>query len=63
MKSGERTFRDVSNELYASLSVPVGTKTMGKGSVMCVLLVFALTLSGTVITQNNDEVSAIRRFK
>jgi hypothetical protein len=27
------------------------------------LLVFALTRSETVITQNNDEVSAIRRFK
>jgi hypothetical protein len=31
MESGEHTFCDVSNELYASLSVPVITKTMGKG--------------------------------
>jgi hypothetical protein len=30
MESGERTFCDVSNELYASFSTPVSTKTMGK---------------------------------
>jgi hypothetical protein len=63
MESGEHTFCDVSNELYASSLSLLVRREWEKGSVVCMLLVFVRTPSGTVITQNNAEVSAIRRFK